>query len=252
MNFLTSPGWCFGAHFGTILAAPGWFFGDHFGDFLALPGWFLATILVMFWHHPGEFSAPYFDNVWWPFWWFFGEHFWHFPDPIFEGAQTIFWWKLIENKTVLHRVVQKVVRIVLSMRWLSILRAFQSASMHFKTFFILSMFHGKELFLKAGRSRPVALKKSSFQRNFFRLARAMVSWPQPQIELARNKNKRLRAACGKWCAPLARTTHFSIKKTRNNSDPDGIALFMIFEPNLYHFWNRFWTIFGPFFLFFCR
>ena len=133
---------------------------------------------------------------------------------------------------------KKVGRSVDSLRQSTFFMLFSAFRCIFATFLCLFNGSGKELFLKAGRSRPVALKKSSFPRNNAAGSRhGFVATTQNRAR--KEKYQRVRTPGRQQCAPLAPPTHFFGKKSRSNLDPGRAIFFTVF--------HSFSTNFGPFF-----
>ena len=144
---------------------------------------------------------------------------------------------------------KKVGHSVDSLRQSTFFMLFSAFRCIFATFLCLFNGSGKELFLKAGRSRPVALKKSSFPRNNAAGSRhGFVATTQNRAR--KEKYQRVRTPGRQQCAPLAPPTHFLGKKSRNNLDPGRAIFFTVFQPILDNFLTRFGMIFGTFFEYF--
>ena len=137
-------------------------------------------------------------------------------------------------------------RSVNNLRQATFFMLFSAFQCIFATFYVFFNGSGKELFLKAGRSRPVALKKSSFPRNNAAGSRhGFVATTQNRA--SKEKYQRVRTPGRQQCAPLAFPTHCFGKKSRSNLDPGRVFFFTVFEPILDHFLTRFWMIWGSIF-----
>ena len=88
-----------------------------------------------------------------------------FRTPFLKVPRPFFGRNWIQNNLFCIGWGEKVGRSVNNLRQATFFMLFSAFQCIFATFYVFFNGSGKELFLKAGRSRPVALKKSSFPRN---------------------------------------------------------------------------------------